>query len=346
MSELAFFSLTLVAWTSALLPTPTTTRVSLTRHAAATALVTTTTTTPQFDWERQWYPLAVTEFLDEKRPHRLELLGKDLVAWKAPDGWRVFDDACSHRLAPLSEGRVEEDGTLLCAYHAWRFDDEGHCVGMPQAKDLTKIVEVPKCSVPAYPTKEVDGVLWVFGDASDDGRLAALTTHANEIPVREELDDPKAQRLHWNVRDMPYGWDYFMENVMDPAHVPVSHHNIVGNRYSENQFYDMTRLSADEDFTRGFKYRVDHSNPGPDVAEVTNEFTAPSRVKITTRFKNNAKQILYLYSSPSSPGYNRHVGAQVLVRGDDDKLPKGLAFFGIPQCRNQVSILCDFDLFF
>jgi hypothetical protein len=26
------------------------------------------------------------------------------------------------------------------------------------------------------------------------------------------------------------GWDMFMENTLDPAHVPVSHHNIVGNR--------------------------------------------------------------------------------------------------------------------
>ena len=32
-------------------------------------------------------------------------------------------------------------------------------------------------------------------------------------------------------RDIPYGWDMFMENVLDPAHVPVSHHNIVGNRF-------------------------------------------------------------------------------------------------------------------
>eukprot|EP00971_Amphidinium_carterae_P168400 3336522-Amphidinium_carterae.2 len=34
--------------------------------------------------------------------------------------WHVMLDACPHRSAPLSEGRVEEDGTLLCSYHAWR----------------------------------------------------------------------------------------------------------------------------------------------------------------------------------------------------------------------------------
>ena len=50
----------------------------------------------------------------------------------------------------------------------------------------------------------------------------------------EELSDPayegRIDKIHWNFRDIPYGWDMFMENVLDPAHVPVSHHNIIGNR--------------------------------------------------------------------------------------------------------------------
>ncbi len=72
-----------------------------------------------FQWTKQWYPVAVVDFLDPSRPHAMQLLGKDIVLWR--DGsrqWRCFEDFCPHRLAPLSEGRVESDGTLLCAYHA------------------------------------------------------------------------------------------------------------------------------------------------------------------------------------------------------------------------------------
>jgi len=39
------------------------------------------------------------------------------------------------RAAPLSEGRVEEDGTLMCSYHAWRWDGEGELAHVPQAQD-------------------------------------------------------------------------------------------------------------------------------------------------------------------------------------------------------------------
>lgn len=43
-----------------------------------------------------------------------QLLGRDLVLWKGKDGeWSVFDDRCPHRAVPLTEGRVEDDGTLM-----------------------------------------------------------------------------------------------------------------------------------------------------------------------------------------------------------------------------------------
>mgnify|MGYP003322143092 CR=1 FL=1 len=81
-----------------------------------------------YSWTKQWYPVAVVDVLDETKPHPTTLLGIDLVVWKNGDGsWSVFEDKCPHRLAPLSEGRVESDGTLLCAYHAWRFDGDGKC---------------------------------------------------------------------------------------------------------------------------------------------------------------------------------------------------------------------------
>lgn len=57
----------------------------------------------QFDFTRQWYPLAFVEDLDPGRPHAAELLGKRLVLWRdAAQQWRAFEDRCPHRLAPLS----------------------------------------------------------------------------------------------------------------------------------------------------------------------------------------------------------------------------------------------------
>ena len=43
------------------------------------------------------------EDLDTKRPNKVQVLGKNIVVWQAPDGsWSALEDLCPHRLAPLS----------------------------------------------------------------------------------------------------------------------------------------------------------------------------------------------------------------------------------------------------
>jgi nitrite reductase/ring-hydroxylating ferredoxin subunit len=71
------------------------------------------------DWYKQWYPVAAVDDLLDDRPNAVRVLDLSLVAWRDGAGkWRVAADACPHRLAQLSEGRVEkrEGGvkTLAC----------------------------------------------------------------------------------------------------------------------------------------------------------------------------------------------------------------------------------------
>ncbi|CAN1298080.1 Protochlorophyllide-dependent translocon component 52, chloroplastic [Linum perenne] len=44
------------------------------------------------------------------------VLGLHLVVWRdrKEDVWKGFADMCPHRLAPLSEGRVDQWGRLQC----------------------------------------------------------------------------------------------------------------------------------------------------------------------------------------------------------------------------------------
>lgn len=61
-----------------------------------------------------------------------------------------------YRLVPLSEGRVEADGTLQCAYHGWRFDAEGTCTTIPQAETSDaerKSAGHPRACVAKYPAQ-------------------------------------------------------------------------------------------------------------------------------------------------------------------------------------------------
>ena len=299
-------------------------------HPATVSLSRPETDSKSFQWTQQWYPMAVVEFLEPTRPHALQLLGRNLVVWRDGTGqWRCFEDACPHRLAPLSEGRVEADGTLLCAYHAWRFDTQGNCVSLPQSQDPqteAKHCANTKACAAAYPTQERQGLLWVWAESGPEAEANSQLRAPRLIP---ELETPSDQvvKLFWYVRDLPYGWDAFMENVADPAHVPVSHHGIFGSRYEDAQYYDMPRV-REMSTQEGFAYGV---TPTPATLEqAVHDFQPPCHMRICSSFKDGGKFILGLYATPTKPGWCRHIGCQVLVKNNAGKTPKGLAFFALP----------------
>ncbi|MDJ0718066.1 MAG: Rieske 2Fe-2S domain-containing protein [Prochloraceae cyanobacterium] len=285
-------------------------------------------TSETFEWTKQWYPVAVVEFLDPSRPHSMQLLGKDIVLWRDNIGeWNCFEDFCPHRLVPFSEGRVESDGTLLCAYHAWRFNSQGKCVSIPQSKDKeteAKNCENSRSRAMVYPTQVLQGLLWVWGESGETAQLESQLRSPRIIPELEDNSD-KVEKLSWNVRDLPYGWDFFMENVSDPAHAPVSHHGIIGNRYSDAKYYDMLsikEMSAQE----GFAYEIKPTSPN--VKQSVHDFQPPCHMRIFAELSDGGKVILALYAIPTRPGWCRHIGCQILVKNQEGKKPKGL--FSLP----------------
>lgn len=69
-----------------------------------------------FSWRERWYPVRLIADLDTAKPNALTVLGTPVVVWRSGASWAAARDECPHRLAPLSEGRLE-DGVLSCRYH-------------------------------------------------------------------------------------------------------------------------------------------------------------------------------------------------------------------------------------
>ncbi len=197
---------------------------------------------------------------------------------------------------------------------------------------------LPKACAKAYPVQEAQGLLWVWGEQGAPGSDAAIEAALKAPNLIPELEDPvlkkRAKRLTWSIRDMPYGWDYFLENVLDPAHVGVSHHGITGNRYTTPAYYD---LVTERELTAngGFRQRVvpdKEIETGMGAGAVSfHDFKPPSLVHISMEYPDDGgKFVLALMASPTKPGWVRHIGCQVLVEGKNGKLPPGLGFFALP----------------
>ena len=184
---------------------------------------------PEFNFFQHWYPLSPIEDLDPKRPTPVMLLGLRFVIWKpgSSETYRVFLDQCPHRLAPLSEGRVDEKtGNLMCSYHGWQFNEQGLCTHIPQAENPQLVTKNQQnlCAT-ALPCCQENELLWVWPDANS-AELAAATPR----PLSPQVDATKGFVWSSMVRDLEYDWQTLVENVADPSHVPFAHHGVQGNR--------------------------------------------------------------------------------------------------------------------
>lgn len=180
----------------------------------------------KFDWFSQWYPVMPVCDLDKRVPHAKRVLGLDVVAWwdRNENAWKVFDDTCPHRLAPLSEGRIDQWGRLQCVYHGWCFNGSGDCKFIPQAPpDGPPVHTFKKACAKVYPSTVQNDIVWFWPNSEPQYRDIITKKAPPYIP---EMNDPSYTKTIGN-RDLPYGYEVLTENLMDPAHVPYAHYKIV-----------------------------------------------------------------------------------------------------------------------
>lgn len=127
---------------------------------------------------------------------------------------------------------------LFSSYHGWRFDGDGNCVKLPQAasEDAEKRATCsPRACAASHPLAEAQGLIFVWSESGSQAQEEAERTPLPLDPLlaaaEERGDDIKAV-IPLFFRDLPYDFETLVENVIDPAHAPFSHHGIQGDRNS------------------------------------------------------------------------------------------------------------------
>ncbi|KAL6764549.1 hypothetical protein V8C86DRAFT_2471996 [Haematococcus lacustris] len=260
--------------------------------------------------------------LDRKQPHRVELLGRALVLWWEPGSarWRLHDDLCPHRLVPLSEGRVSEQGRLQCGYHGWEFSGSGACERIPQGG----LASSPRACLAAYPVEVRQGLVWARPIALPrglDSRDSAAGVDTSDIPIVPELEDPEwVPQDTW--RDLPYDYSTLMENVVDSSHVPFTHHKSISNRNVLGDYHmHLTSPPSLAGFTGLWEAGPRAGQMGPQ----TTTFHAPCYLKhkLDASEKRGFQSLTVVYAVPQAPGRCRLINRNV-VRFTRTSLPARL----------------------
>ena len=246
-------------------------------------------------WTEQWWPIAYLQDLDSSQPNRFTLMERDLVIWwdtKAEQrSWRVFPDVCPHRLVPLSEGRINDEGLLECPYHGWSFDGEGHCRSIPQAPDNTK-PEARRSRCDSLPTATGQGLLFVWTGEPDAANQHPLPL----VPALEEY--PKSWTLQDTFRDLPMDAVTLLENVLDVSHVPFTHHKTVGNRNNASPVLATITREAED----GFDAFWEEGPRRGKLGSQTTSFHAPQLMWHDLTAKGFARILTVVYAVPIRRG--------------------------------------------
>ena len=145
------------------------------------------------------------------------ICGQKIVMFRRKDGSvAALEDACWHRLLPLSKGRLEND-EITCGYHGLVYDGEGRCTHMPSQETIN-----PSACVRAFPVLQKHRFVWVWpGDPAlaDPAKLPDL--HWNDDPAW--AGDGKLIRVNCDYR-------LVLDNLMDLTHETFVHGSSIGQR--------------------------------------------------------------------------------------------------------------------
>jgi phenylpropionate dioxygenase-like ring-hydroxylating dioxygenase large terminal subunit len=79
-----------------------------------------------------WYAAAWSHEVGRRQPLGRTVCNTRMVFWRSADGAiTALEDACWHRLLPLSMGWLEGD-EVVCRYHGLAFDSKGNARACPR----------------------------------------------------------------------------------------------------------------------------------------------------------------------------------------------------------------------
>jgi phenylpropionate dioxygenase-like ring-hydroxylating dioxygenase large terminal subunit len=182
---------------------------------------------------RDWYVLATSDELGGE-PIGRKLFGQPIVLFRDESGApAALLDRCAHRNVPLSRGRRLASGRLECGYHGWQYDGAGACVAVPS---LCGAPPFKRTLVPSYPTRELEGYVWVYATADLEPTRAPFSlpdeTRARGYTVVRRVVETEASLLAT------------LENALDVPHTAFLHKGLFRGAGERHRIRAVLRRSA------------------------------------------------------------------------------------------------------
>ncbi|MCA9407938.1 MAG: Rieske (2Fe-2S) protein [Candidatus Omnitrophica bacterium] len=104
-----------------------------------------------------WYALIPSKKLKKREAQSFKLFDRKIALYRGDDNTvRALNARCPHLGTDLGQGCVVGN-QLQCAFHHWKFGDDGSCTHIPNSDDIPKFAKTF-----SYPCQEKFGFIWIF----------------------------------------------------------------------------------------------------------------------------------------------------------------------------------------
>lgn len=228
-------------------------------------------------------------------------------------GWSVMRNECSHRSAPLSLGRIDSaTGCIECPYHGWQFNvsgvnsfrafssncpiphcflEIGYCTKATQSEARKNTAFSPQqAQVASLPVHLTPGMLWALFPMPSTPLASSYTDlPGKRHPILSNLTS-------YTTRELPYAFDFVLENLFDPTHVPLAHRSLLQSLRSDAHF---SPIEAVSDSAWKLSYRFHDLSNAASPSNVSLSFTPPATF-ISKSTRSSTTSLFSPLSSSSS----------------------------------------------
>jgi len=165
-------------------------------------------------FRRFWQPVALSRELPHPdcAPLRVRVLGEALLAFRDSTGAvGLIDPRCPHRGADLYYGR-NEDASIRCVYHGWRFDRHGRALELPNVPPESHYHRTMR--IDAWPVREAGGIVWAYLGPPEREPPMLPQLEFTLLPDSHRFTTKKLQQCNWAQS---------IEGAIDTSHFSFLH---------------------------------------------------------------------------------------------------------------------------
>jgi phenylpropionate dioxygenase-like ring-hydroxylating dioxygenase large terminal subunit len=163
-----------------------------------------------------WHVVALSHQITARQPFQAHLLGETIALWRTESKIVACQDRCPHRGVSLARGSIDDQGAIVCPYHAMSFNSEGHCTRIPADPKMTFFPQSTDLRV--YPVQEKYGFVWIN-----------LGEPVQDIPVLSEWEQDDTVTFQCGPYFINTSAPRVVENFIDVAHFPFTHKGLLGD---------------------------------------------------------------------------------------------------------------------